>query len=194
MSEEVNQCCPKYVSDVSDGYIQNIRQQSFKGKSEEVHFAADKSAVVVLCNPKNSGVTVNLNKVYHVNMSATPMRNDVYYYPEIKGDLCKSRNIVNGNTKGSKNIKSKAQLYYGEGVEMSGGISPYTFAINQYSTFVGTSAGANILYPGMSVAFFINSINCNQCGSAFICISWWEEEIPCESCSSESSSSDCYCK
>ena len=194
MSGESKKCCPKYVSDTADGYIQNLQQQVFKGKSEELHFSGSKPAVAVLCNPKNSGVTVNLSKIYHVNLSATPMSNDVYYYPEIQGDLCKSHNVVNGNSQGCKNIKSKAQLYYGEDIEMRGGISPYTFAINQYSTFVGTSSGCNILYPGMSVAFVINPINCNQCGAARICISWWEQEINCESSSSESSSSDCYCK
>ncbi|WP_122638159.1 DUF6143 family protein [Romboutsia sp. Marseille-P6047] len=182
MKNQYNECgikklSPYYVSDVCSGHIQNNENKYYRGKSEVVKLKRGVNSVVTLKNPKNSEVIVYVNNTTVANISDVVVTENIYYSASATGNLIKSNNIISSNAPYGKNTKAHSEIYYGEDIKISNGVSTRTSMILPYSNLLGDDSGSVILYPGMEVVIELYLSDSTKEGEGIVSFIWWEEPI-----------------
>lgn len=166
---------PTYTATVGEGYIQSICCDYYYGTSPQINIGRGNDALVVLVNPRDSGIDLYLNKLSCANYSNSPIAVEVYTMATLGGEITQSDRIAPGNN-GCDFCNGEGQIFYGDDNTISNGVQVYSRSIEAYRTSDGYPNGSIILQPGSTRAYLIKVINPNETAVASLSFAWWEEK------------------
>lgn len=166
-----------YTTDISNGYVQNIQGRYFAGTGDEQPFGMGRSAFFILINPHNSNINAFINKIFHSNLSHSPMQVSSYFIPSLCDSFLNYDSLAKVQIADTDN-RNSIQMLLGNSVEIPRQISKLSsIVVPGFETFTDNVAGSVLLRPGDIYITRIDSVCEKEAGTCQDSFAWWEDPI-----------------
>ncbi|EIT83938.1 PT repeat-containing protein [Fictibacillus macauensis ZFHKF-1] len=147
----------------------------FVGASPIVTFDEQGNGLILLNNPKQSGVNITIETLVFANLSKAAVSVQFFPYLTVRSQLKEAQPGIPGNNALIGKVAPKGRIFYGQNVEIANGDSLGYLTVPPYESSTVKPTGI-ILAPGTSRFYYLKIIGEAKQAAVSLYTAWLEEK------------------